>query len=460
MVRVIIVEDDIKFSGLLKQMLGDGHDSCCVTSAEVAWDEMNRCAYDLCLLDYQLPGMDGLSLLEKMSGLTNAPAVLFMSAQGSLDLALQAIRLGAADFLAKPFNGTQLLTLVERVLSKQKKSPAPPPPELKKWETLFGHLSANSPMHDLIENADVIAAQPSNTPVLINGETGTGKGRLARAIHQLGVRNQKPFIELNCAAMPAALIESQLFGHEAGAFTDAKDLRQGCFEQADGGVLFLDEVAELSLEAQVKLLKILEEQTFYRVGGIKQIKVDVMVIAATHCNLQAAVADGCFRDDLYYRLQVLTLGLPALRERRQDILDLAKLLLLEIVKKTGKTVSGFDHSFLDWLQVYDFPGNVRELRNVIEREVIFHKGEGPLVLRTGFALVPSTAAPSIQLQDTGASADYAALKVELKQIEKSFVQKIVSDHGGNVSRTAKAMGVGRIVLRNLLKKYQISAKDA
>jgi DNA-binding NtrC family response regulator len=449
--RILVVDDEVNARTALAELLRDeGYDVETAADAFKALGKHEAFAPHVVITDLKMPGMDGLELMKKLRALDDAPAVIVMTAFGEVTTAVEAMRAGAIDYLVKPVNFEELLVVLARVLERAKleretrelrqrvKSRVAP-------ENIVGGAPA---MQAVFEVIDQVA--PSRATVLITGESGTGKELVANAIHQRSTRADKPFIKLHCAALAESLLESELFGHEKGSFTGAMARKDGRFSLADGGTLFLDEIGEISPSVQVKLLRFLQEHEFERVGGTQTIKVDVRVIAATNKNLAEEVKHGKFREDLYYRLNVVTLDMPPLRARRTDIPVLANFFLDRYAKENDKKLDGFASQTLDMLSHYDWPGNVRELENAIERAAVLAKG--PLVEPTNLpANIRPVAAP------TGAPTIPGATMAD---IERYAILETLKATGGSTSRAAKILGVSTRTIQYRLHEYNEAPRSA
>src|SRR5687767_13998466 len=364
MAKILITDDEEAIRTTLSQILADeGHRTVLCESGEECIAQIARDEFDLLILDLWLPGIDGLSVLERVRGAAPPPIVV-ISGHGSVDAAVKATRLGAYDFLEKPLSLERVLLTVNHALADRRLREQVR--DLKRQITLEELLVGESDAMNRLDQ-QIRSAAPSSSRVLITGENGSGKEIVARTLHRLSLRADQAFIDVNCAAIPEELIESELFGHRKGAFTGAIDDRKGKFELADGGTLFLDEVGDMSLKTQAKVLRVLQEQTFQRVGGQQTIKVDVRVIAATNKDLANEIAAGSFRSDLYYRLNVIPIEVPPLRVRGNDVVLLAEHFLLRFAAETGQRAKKLSSGAASRLKSYHWPGNVRELRNVIER---------------------------------------------------------------------------------------------
>jgi two-component system, NtrC family, response regulator AtoC len=408
---------------------------------------------DLALLDIVLPGIDGVEVLRQIKATTPASVVVMMSAYHMVDRAVEAMKLGAYDYLIKPFHLADLSATLRRAsemlaLRVRLRDTV----ETAKGQYDFGRVVTKNPaMREVLEMARK-AAETDHTTILILGESGTGKGVLARAIHYASPRASQLLLELNCATLPDALLESELFGFEPGAFTDARRRKEGLLERAHGGTLFLDEIGNMSASVQAKLLRVLEESTFMRLGGTKSIKVDVRLIAATNANLKEIVAAGRFREDLFYRLNVVPLFIPPLRERPEDILPLALDLVKWFNQELKKNFIGFTPAAAELLVRYKWPGNIRELKNVIERTMILAP-EGdidasslPEEIRR--SLIPSAVSPP---SPNGDSVKEHPL-VTLRELEEGHIQKVLAATGNNKTHAAKILGIHPTSLLRKLKK--------
>src|SRR5436190_10578210 len=372
MAKILIIDDEAAIRTTLANILHDeGHQTTLCESGEAAIAQFAREEFDVVILDLWLPGIDGMTVLERLRA-AGAPPVIVISGHGNIDTAVRATRLGAYDFLEKPLSLERVLLTVNHALADRRlrEQVRDLRQQFSLEELLIGESEAMKRLDQQIRSA-----APTASRVLITGENGSGKEIVARALHRLSHRADAPFVDVNCAAIPKELIESELFGHRKGAFTGAIDDRKGKFELADGGTLFLDEIGDMSLKTQAKVLRVLQEQTFQRVGGQQTIKVDVRVIAATNKNLELEIANGNFRDDLYYRLNVLPLEVPPLRTRGRDIDLLADHFLRRFAAETGTPRRKLSSGAASKLRAYHWPGNVRELRNVVERLAILLDNE-------------------------------------------------------------------------------------
>jgi len=445
MAKILIVDDEQSIRTTLAKILEDeGHRTALADSGEEALAQFARDEFDLIVLDLWLPGVDGMTVLERLRS-AGAPPVIVISGHGNIDTAVRATRLGAFDFLEKPLSLERVVLTINHALSDRKLRDQVKDLRRQVSEEL---LIGESDVMKVLEQ-HVRSAAPSNSRVLITGENGSGKEIVARTLHRLSHRAEQPFVDVNCAAIPEELIESELFGHRKGAFTGAIDERKGKFELADGGTLFLDEVADMSVRTQAKVLRVLQEQTFQKVGGQQPITVDVRVIAATNKDLEAGIARGTFRDDLYYRLNVIPIAVPPLRARSNDAVLLAEHFLRRFAAETGTPRKRLSGGAATKLKAYHWPGNVRELRNVIERLAILLRGD-------------TIEAEDVQLGTRAAAPAEIAGDMTLKDardaFEKQYILSRLRDFAGNVSRTADALGVERSNLYRKLHAYGITVE--
>ncbi len=446
MAKILIIDDEAAIRTTLASILEDeGHRTTLCDSGEAAVPLFAREEFDLIFLDLWLPGIDGMAVLERLRS-AGAPPVIVISGHGNIDSAVKATRLGAYDFLEKPLSLERVLLTVNHALTDRKLRDQVR--ELKRQFTLEELLIGESEVMKKLDE-DIRSAAPSNTRVLITGENGSGKELVARSLHRLSTRAEQPFIDVNCAAIPEELIESELFGHRKGAFTGAIDDRKGKFEMADGGTLFLDEIGDMSLKTQAKVLRVLQEQTFQKVGGQQPIVVDVRVIAATNKDLEAEIAASSFRSDLFYRLNVIPIEVPPLRARGNDIVLLAEYFLRRFAAESASEKKRLSAGAASKLRAYHWPGNVRELRNVIERLAILHKSDSieaeDIVLGTRSTL-PAEVDPGLTLREAR------------DEFEKQYILARLREFAGNVSRTADALGVERSNLYRKLHAYGITVE--
>ncbi|PYQ60485.1 MAG: Fis family transcriptional regulator [Acidobacteria bacterium] len=446
MAKILIVDDEQSIRATLAKILEDeGHRTAVCESGEEALAQAARDEFDLIMLDLWLPGVDGMAVLERLHA-AGAPPVIVISGHGNIDTAVRATRLGAYDFLEKPLSLERVVLTISHALADRKLRDQVR--DLRRSLSLDELLIGESDAMRALEQ-QIRSAAPSNSRVLITGENGSGKEIVARTLHRWSHRAEQAFVDVNCAAIPEELIESELFGHRKGAFTGAIDERKGKFELADGGTLFLDEVGDMSVRTQAKVLRVLQEQTFQKVGGQQAITVDVRVIAATNKNLEIEIGRGTFRDDLYYRLNVIPIDVPPLRARGNDVNLLAEHFLRRFAAETGTPRKRLSSGAATKLKGYHWPGNVRELRNVIERLAILLRSD-------------TIEAEDVQLGTrTAAPAEIPAeltLKEARDAFEKQFILARLRDFAGNVSRTADALGVERSNLYRKLHAYGITVE--
>jgi len=449
---ILIVDDEESICQSLSGVLADdGYDIITAASGEEALKIVGEELPNLVLLDIWLPGMDGIETLKIIKSEHPEIRVIMMSGHGTIETAVKATKLGAFDFIEKPLSLDKVLLIVnhaldmtrleeENILLKQKVA--------HEYE-LTGSSEA---IMELKETISLVA--PTNAWILIMGENGTGKELVSRSIHKQSKRAHKPFIEVNCAAIPEELIESELFGHEKGAFTGATEKKRGKFDLAHEGTLFLDEVADMSLKAQAKILRILQEKKYERVGGAKVIATDVRVLAATNKDLEKEMEAGRFRQDLYYRLNVIPLRVPPLRERKEDIPLLAKRFLKDFALKEGEGEKSIANDGIEILMQHDWPGNVRELKNIVERLVIMKAGD----------VIDANDIPAFVKNDQMGEPDNAGLALNSYRLakanfEKQYIAAKLKEYDGNISRTAEAIGLERSNLHRKIKSYSLDVKS-
>jgi two-component system, NtrC family, response regulator AtoC len=443
---ILVVDDEPAMRLLLSSVLKEeGHDVTAAASGEEALQLIAKRHYQLVLTDLKMPGISGLELLEQVKRDDPGTAVIILTAFGTVEGAVEAMRMGAVHYLLKPLSNPEELRLsVRRVLEEQRVTDeATTLRQATEAVFPFGEIVAgDGKMQAALELGRSVA--PTDATVLITGETGTGKELMARAIHHWSPRAEQSFVAVNCAALAESLLESELFGHEKGSFTGAVSQRRGRFELAHGGTLLLDEVGEMAHALQSKLLRVLQEGTFERVGGTKTVTVDVRVIAATNRDLQREVAERVFREDLYYRLSVFPILLPPLRERPADILPLAARILQQANRRFGKRIVGFANEVPALLQDYAWPGNIRELQNVVERAVILCREE-----RIPSALLHFPVSPP--------ALSSGAPKTTLRELEREAILAALAAHKGNRRKAADQLGIGLRTLYARLREYGISA---
>jgi two-component system nitrogen regulation response regulator NtrX len=444
--RVLIVDDEAGVRSALSGVLRDeGYDVEAVDSGEACLDRVFRTPYDVIVLDIWLPGMDGLVTLARLRERRVDAPVVMISGHGNIESAVRAIKLGAFDFVEKPLSLDKTVLVVgnavrQRRLEVENRALRA---HVDRRLTMVGESAVMAQLRE-----QVAMAAPTNGRVLIYGENGTGKELVARSIHAMSRRRGGPFVEVNCAAIPEELIESELFGHVRGSFTGATADRRGKFELADGGTLFLDEIADMSLKTQAKVLRALQEQVVEPVGGTAGVRVDVRVLAATNKELTNEIRASRFREDLYFRLNVIPISVPPLRERPGDIRLLAEHFMRDLAHEYGRRPKRFDAGALTALQSYRWPGNVRELRNVIERLMIMVPGDAVTVRDLGFmeaGLPPRDNGPAVPL----------SLHDARERFERDYILGSLAAHQGNISRTADALGVERSNLYRKMRAFGI-----
>jgi len=431
---ILIVDDERNILLTFGQALRlAGYTTEVATSGREGLERLQTRPIDVVLLDVKLPDLDGLQILQQIREIRKEVPVLMMSGHGTIDTAVRAVRLGALDFLEKPVAKERLLVAVENAL--RHKAMADELEELRAARGDFAMVGGGPRMQALFEV--LRRAAPSEGRVLITGENGTGKELIARAIHENSRRKDGPFVKLNCAAVPAELIESELFGHERGAFTGAHAARKGKFELADGGTLFLDEVGDMPAAMQAKLLRVLQEGEFERVGGSTTLRAEVRVIAATNKDLQAEIEAGAFREDLYYRLNVVPIHAPPLRERREDIPALVESFVREACERNGRRQMTASPGAIAALQAHDYPGNVRELRNLVERLVIL--SDGPVIDAADVA----RALPGERKARSGGYREGATFHELVEEAEREILLGALAAHGDSPTEASRALGMDR-----------------
>jgi DNA-binding NtrC family response regulator len=449
---LLIVDDDKNTREGLDRALKHRYEVYVAENATRALEIMRESAVDAVLSDIRMPGMDGLTLMKRTLARSPAPVCILMTAYGSIDKAVEAMKVGASDYVTKPYDLDDVEMRLEKAL--RARDIEYENVSLKKQlddryglEGIIGNSDAMKKVLDMIRHA-----APTQATVLLEGESGTGKELVAHAIHQLSPRAKGPFIAVHCAALSSNLVESELFGHEKGSFTGASERRPGRFELADGGSLFLDEVSEIDASTQTKLLRVLEERRFERVGGRKTIETDIRLIAATNKNLKALVEKGEFREDLFFRLNVVNIDIPPLRHRLDDVPMLCKSFVSEFAQKNGKAVSDISDGALAMLSAYSWPGNVRELRNAIEKMVIFSRGK-----KLSPKDIPSDIRSAVGQPDGssgGESNSPGFAPASMEEAEKMMIMSALRQHHGNRTNAAKQLGISRRTLHRKLKQYQ------
>jgi DNA-binding NtrC family response regulator len=460
--KVLIAEDEPNaLMGLAELVSGWGYSTATASDGVEAWEKAQSWNPDILVTDLKMPRLDGIGLLTRLaeddSSLHAKMAVVVLTAMGSIQLAVDAMKLGAYDFLQKPVDATRLRTILVNAARQRETEIELEVARRRLRETgVLGPLVGSSlQMREIFGLIEQIA--PSNVSVLITGESGTGKELAARTLHDLSPRKSRPFVAVNCAAIPETLIESEIFGHERGAFTGAVERRAGCFELADGGTLLLDEIGEMPLATQAKLLRVLEERKLRRLGARVEQDVDVRVLAATNRDPAQAVEKGYLRPDLFYRLNVFNIAMPPLREHLEDLPVLAESMLKEMNQKHGRHVSGVAASMLERMSSYPWPGNARELRNVIERAVILCADGAPLDvghLPPGFNSKQSLAERSV---DSGTVPVRVGTTIE--EAERILIVQTLEATGQNKTRAAEILGLSLKTLYNKLKEYSFTTLE-
>jgi DNA-binding NtrC family response regulator len=455
--KILVIDDEKLIRWTLEQhLVKEGYDVATAESAEKGLGLITEDQPDLVLLDNRLPEMTGLELLQKLNVQERGLMVIMITAYGMVETAVQAMKFGAYDYISKPFNLEELTFVIKKALEAG--SLRSQVKQLRQEvrgavDTIIGESDEMARIKDLIRK--IAKSDATATTVLIQGESGTGKELVAKAVHYNSARADKPFMAINCAALPVNLLESELMGHEKGAFTDAKFSKKGLFELADGGTVFLDEIGDMHVSMQAKLLRMLEERTFRRVGGVKDVKVDVRVVSATNQELSRAMSEGRFRKDLYYRLQVVPINLPPLRERGRDILALARHFIGYFNKECHKDVRGIAKEAEQILLSYTWPGNVRELKNVIERAMILeieHELQpehlSPEIVEGGLP-VPSQSGTPVSLD--GFVIPESGLSID--DVEHALVRKALEMANGNQTRASQLLKMPRDAFRRRMKRF-------
>jgi DNA-binding NtrC family response regulator len=449
--KVLIVEDEENARvGLAELVSSWGFRTETARDGLEGLEKITAWAPAIVLTDLKMPRMDGLELLERLADHPLPLTVVVLTAQGNIETAVQAIKMGAYDFIEKPINGPRLKTIlqnaahlrdteVELEVTKRK---------LRESGVLGALVGASKKMQEIFALIERIA--PSTASVLITGESGTGKELVARTLHMLSPRKEKPFVAVNCAAIPETLIESEIFGHEKGAFTGALERRAGCFELAEGGTLLLDEIGEMPIGTQAKLLRVLEDHKLRRLGSKSEQEVDVRVVAATNKEPGMAVQDGHLRNDLFYRLNVFNLHMPPLREHKEDLPDLVQSLIHDLNAKHSRDIASVNDAVMRAFQAYNWPGNVRELRNTLERAVILapHKVVEMEHLPPGFG-----AAPALRMSPSDPNAIQLGVGTTVEEAEKRLILKTLESTHNNKTRAAEILGISLKTLHNKLKEY-------
>lgn len=452
MASILIIDDDKEIRKALSEALVPaGHDPLQCKSAEEGLNRLTSDDVELIFLDLKLPGMDGLEFLEKLHGLQNNTPVIVITGYADIGSSVQAMKLGARDYIQKPFNLEEILVIVEKVVEEKRKDD-----QLayfqKQKDQIFGFgdiVGKSKKMKEVFRFIQKVAGTPKTT-VLIRGETGTGKELVARAIHHKSERSRRPFIEINCSAFQETLLEAELFGYEPGAFTSATQRKKGLLEIAHKGSFFLDEIGDMNPGLQSKVLKVIEKQVFRRVGGTKEIKIDARIISATSRDLEKCIQEGSFREDLYYRLNVATVNLPPLRDRKEDVLLLANHFLKYFNNEFKKNIKGLTKELKQRLLQHSWPGNVRELKNAIERAVLFETRDYLSCDNISFYEKTSyftTDYTDVPIPEQG---------ISLAQIERNLIEKALRKAANNQTKAAKLLDISRETLKYRMKKFNIT----
>jgi DNA-binding NtrC family response regulator len=444
--RVLIVEDDAAMRDLLREALDDdGYEVEVAVGGRAGVLRVKEGGIDLVVSDVKMPDLDGLDMLREIKAVEPSPYVITITAFGSIDTAIRAVKLGAFDYITKPFEIDQLLLSVEKALAERelRSEVARLRDEVAHTYSFDNIIGRSPPMQEIFGMIRRLAG--SSASVLVTGDSGTGKELVARSLHFTSPRKHRPFVPINCAAIPDALLESELFGYKRGAFTDARGDHPGIFVEADGGTIFLDEIAELSPALQAKLLRVLQDREIRPLGGKGSEKIDVRVIAATNRELDARLKSGTFREDLYYRLNVIHIHLPVLRERPEDILPLAEHFLTVAVARTGKPIAGFQEPAKQAFLGYAWPGNVRELENVVERAVALAEGQ---TIR--LEDLPGTVRERRPPDSLGGALSRG---LTLDELEREYIERVLRAEGGNKTRAAQRLGLDRKTLYRKLEEY-------
>ena len=462
MAKLLVVDDENNLRLVVqKEMTRQGHEVETASDGEAAWDALEQQDFDVLLCDINMPRLDGIALLRRLRERSqNPPEVIMLTGQATVESAIEAMKLGAYDYLTKPYRITELSALVTQSAEKQKlkidnqRLRA----QLQRTNQNMPEIVAESPqMKEILRLVQRVA--PSDTSVLITGESGTGKELVAQAIHRLSRRNDKTFIDLNCAALQDTLLESELFGHEAGAFSGARARKLGLFEIADSGTLFLDEVMEMPAQLQSKLLRALETRTFFRVGGVKKVEVDVRLVAATNRNIVQSVAEGVFRSDLLYRINSFEIHIPPLRERREDIEPLAQHILQKIA---GANAPELAPQAIDALSSYSWTGNVRQLRNCLERAILLADNGKITTKELPPEVVYRTNEPSVSVSyntpkenGNGTNSFQNSAPTALHEVEKQQILRALEQTGWHRGKTAELLGISSSTLYRRLREYNL-----
>jgi len=447
--NILVVEDGQSQREMLRDFLAEeGFAIAEAENGEKAVQQVKDGHYDLLLLDYKMPGLNGMEVLEQVKRINPEIDIVMMTAYGTIETAVDAMKAGAVDYITKPVDLEELLILINRISERRllvKENEILRQRLWKKGITTDKIIYQSHRMQELVNMAGRIA--PSRATVLIQGESGTGKELFARLIHSMSPRSEKPIMVVNCGALPETLLESELFGHERGAFTGATTRRIGRFEEADGGTLFLDEIGELSPPVQVKLLRFIQDREFQRLGGNQTLHSDVRIISATNRDLEARMKNGKFRDDLYYRLNVVVMNIPPLRDRKDDVPALIRHFVEKFSAENHKDISGVSSEAMDLLLKYDYPGNVRELENIIERAAVIARDSVISIRDLPFATVSS---PRHREERSDGQMD---MKDSIEALEREMIERALAEADHNQTKAAESLGITERTLRYKLKKY-------
>jgi two-component system, NtrC family, response regulator AtoC len=477
--KILVADDEQNLRRVLVALLRrEGHDVVQAASGVEAIDRLSE--VDVVITDLRMPGADGMEVLRTASRLHPHVPVIMITAYGSVGQAVEAIKAGAFDYIEKPFEQDSIRVIVEKAIGQATANKLAPQPTLYSLSDgdakgKYGLVGHSAEMHAIFAVIDKVADTPST--VLITGESGTGKELVAKALHEQSSRKSSPFIKINCAAIPKTLMESELFGYEKGAFTGATSSKPGRFELADGGTLFLDEIGEIPVEMQVKLLRAIQESEFERVGGLKTIKVDVRLITATNRDLEQEILKGTFREDLYYRLNVVPIQIPPLRKRTGDIPLLVQHIIKKFNERLRKQITGIADEALAALEAHTWPGNIRELENVLERTILFAKGDR--IERTDLQLGVTQQAPELGpsrpiTNDSGSMPilhevdddEHAsgslkdAVRAETARVERELIVKALDETGGNVTQAARLLKISRKSLQMKMKEFGLRDRES
>jgi DNA-binding NtrC family response regulator len=464
--RVLVADDELNMRRVLEAILRrEGYDVVTAANGLEALGGMEmKGGVHTVITDLKMPGLDGMGLLKRLSADYPDVPVVMITAHGSVESAVEAVKLGAFDYLEKPFEQEQIRQVVAKAINTYALARRDARPEEPSGPGRFRLVGQSPAIRQIYGVVEKVANTPST--VLISGESGTGKELIARALHENSSRHAAPFIKINCAAIPKTLMESELFGYEKGAFTGAVGAKPGRFELAHGGTLFLDEIGEIPVEMQVKLLRVLQESEFERVGGIKTIKVDVRLVTATNRDLLAEVGAGAFREDLFYRLNVVPIHIPPLRERHEDIPLLADHFIAKFNDRLKKQISAIAPEAIERLVAYQWPGNIRELENLMERTMLFCEGPeirvSDLPPEVAGAPAPAGALPVAAAGEEGARPAPESLKeavrAETERVERELIQKALDATGGNVTQAARKLKISRKSLQTKMKELGLREK--